>query len=242
MYNNLTTGDPQDKRFLGIYRGVVVDSNDPNNQGRIRMLVPQILGEAVTGWAYPITGAIQSNQYPYGTFTNTVLDTITSTTVAYTITYENTEDSGGGVYLDSTHTSRVYVSKSGDYLINFCPQFFSTNASSESADVWLRKNGVDVPRTNSRITLQGNPNYSLHSVPFIIDLKAGDYIEVAWCASSTNIQLKPFTNLTNPTRPDIPAVITTVSFVGNFTPSPGTGCWVMFEGGDPNFPLWLGAF
>jgi len=54
MYNNLTTGDPQDKRFFGIYRGVVADTNDPLDQNRIRMLVPQILGEAVIGWAYSI--------------------------------------------------------------------------------------------------------------------------------------------------------------------------------------------
>jgi len=63
MYNNLTTGDPQDKRFFGIYRGVVADTNDPLDQNRVRMLVPQILGEAVTGWAYPILQtAIEVNE------------------------------------------------------------------------------------------------------------------------------------------------------------------------------------
>lgn len=54
MYNNLTTGDPQDKRFFGIYRGVIADTSDPLDQNRVRMLIPQILGEAVTSWAYPI--------------------------------------------------------------------------------------------------------------------------------------------------------------------------------------------
>jgi len=54
MYNDLSTGDPQDKRFFGIYRGIVVNTEDPASENRIQMLVPQILGEAVTGWAYPI--------------------------------------------------------------------------------------------------------------------------------------------------------------------------------------------
>jgi hypothetical protein len=54
MYNSLTTGDSQDKRFFGIYRGVVADTADPLSQNRIRMLIPQILGEAVTSWAYSI--------------------------------------------------------------------------------------------------------------------------------------------------------------------------------------------
>jgi len=56
MYNDIQTGDPQDKRFFGIYRGVVVDANDPNDQGRIKMLVPQVLGNAATSWAWPFIG------------------------------------------------------------------------------------------------------------------------------------------------------------------------------------------
>ena len=48
----------QDKRFFGIYRGVVVDTNDPKEKGRIKLTVPQILGNAVTGWAWPINSTV----------------------------------------------------------------------------------------------------------------------------------------------------------------------------------------
>jgi len=54
MYSDVYVGNLQDKRFYGIYRGIVADTNDPLDQNRIRMFVPQILGEAATGWAYPI--------------------------------------------------------------------------------------------------------------------------------------------------------------------------------------------
>jgi hypothetical protein len=40
--------------YPGIYRGIVKDTNDPNGLGRIRLVVPQIFGEEITGWAYPI--------------------------------------------------------------------------------------------------------------------------------------------------------------------------------------------
>jgi len=46
----------QDKRFFGIYRGVVVDTNDPKEKGRIKLKVPQILGNTSTSWAWPIVG------------------------------------------------------------------------------------------------------------------------------------------------------------------------------------------
>ncbi len=39
--------------FYGKYRGVVTDINDPLMQGRIRARVPDVLGDAESGWALP---------------------------------------------------------------------------------------------------------------------------------------------------------------------------------------------
>jgi len=41
-------------RFYGVYRGVVFDSNDPNNLNRIRVTIPQILSSQPTQWAWPV--------------------------------------------------------------------------------------------------------------------------------------------------------------------------------------------
>ena len=56
MYNEPSSTENWDKRYPGIYRGIVVDTADPDNRGRITLQVPQILGNAVTGWAWPIIG------------------------------------------------------------------------------------------------------------------------------------------------------------------------------------------
>lgn len=53
-YSSILTGTNSDKRFYGIYRGICVDSIDPISKGRVRLQVPQILGTAVTDWAWPI--------------------------------------------------------------------------------------------------------------------------------------------------------------------------------------------
>ena len=34
-------------KYFGVYRAVVVDTADPLDKGRIKMLVPQVSGEAV---------------------------------------------------------------------------------------------------------------------------------------------------------------------------------------------------
>jgi hypothetical protein len=42
----------QDK-YYGKYRGHVRHNDDPEHRGRLRLRVPSVLGEAVTGWALP---------------------------------------------------------------------------------------------------------------------------------------------------------------------------------------------
>lgn len=43
-----------ERRFYGKYRGFVVDNDDPERLGRLKLTVPSVLGtEVVTGWATP---------------------------------------------------------------------------------------------------------------------------------------------------------------------------------------------
>jgi uncharacterized protein involved in type VI secretion and phage assembly len=41
------------QRFVGRYRGVVVDNRDPSNLGRLRTTVPDVYGSELSGWALP---------------------------------------------------------------------------------------------------------------------------------------------------------------------------------------------
>lgn len=40
-------------KYYGKYRGFVDDNQDPEKRGRLRVTVPSVLGETVTGWALP---------------------------------------------------------------------------------------------------------------------------------------------------------------------------------------------
>ena len=46
-------GDSSGARFYGKYRGRVTDNDDPLRIGRIKAVVPEILGDEATGWAVP---------------------------------------------------------------------------------------------------------------------------------------------------------------------------------------------
>jgi hypothetical protein len=42
-----------DKRFYGLYQGICIDNSDPDGAYKIKLQVPQVLGQAVTNWAQP---------------------------------------------------------------------------------------------------------------------------------------------------------------------------------------------
>jgi uncharacterized protein involved in type VI secretion and phage assembly len=44
---------PTVERHYGKHRGIVVDVDDPDNQGRIRARVPEVLADVESGWALP---------------------------------------------------------------------------------------------------------------------------------------------------------------------------------------------
>lgn len=49
-------------KFYGLYRGVVVDNKDPLNKGRLRLQIPQVMGNSTSGWAWGV--------FPSGTTTS----------------------------------------------------------------------------------------------------------------------------------------------------------------------------
>ena len=227
-----------DKRFYGTYQAICVNNDDPDKRGRITMQIPQILGEAVTGWASPIGGAISQWNYPYGIFSSEQTQLVTGEDIATVVTFDVIEDINNIELVDST---KITVLESGDYFFQFSGQVFKTGASHAQADIWLRKNGIDIPRTNSRATLQGNPNEILVTLAYILDLEPEDYVEIVFSSDDDEVQLVNQSSLTTPTRPNIPSIIATINLVGKYKPKPGTVVWASFLGGDPNFPLWTGA-
>lgn len=225
-----------DKRYFGIYSGTVVESNDPLKQGRVTLRIPQVLGEqdeAITDWAPPVGGAIGQVDWPYGTFytaSNQAIGVNTATTISGW-----TESDTNKTYLSGT---RLYVQETGDYYLQFSAMLTKSNASSGTADIWIRKNGTNIPYSNTRITLAGSGAEVTMTVGLILDLDAKDYIELVSSANSTNTSISASGSGVGPA---VPGIIATLNLIGKWKPQPNTAVWVMFQGGDPNFPVWLGA-
>ena len=243
MYSDPAFTEYWDKRFYGIYRGVVIDTNDPEGQNRIRMQVPQILGQAITNWSWPIIGVPVHKKVPYGAFQDDLTQTAPSSTTAYPMLLRVTDSAN---YVSVVENSKVTFTYAGVYNIQWSGQFQNTDTSEHDIQVWIRKNGVDVTGSTGFISVPnkhgGINGHTIVGWNYVLELEANDYIQFMWQSDSSQVTLEAYAGGTTPTTPTTASVILTASLIGGYTPEPGEGCWVMFEGGDPNFPLWLGAF
>lgn len=152
---------------------------------------------------------------PNGAFQDSTTQTAANTTTAYPITF-NTTDYSNGVTLESS--SRLKVTYAGRYNVQFSVQLENTTNAPVDIDIWFRKNGTDVPASNSRYGLParkniGDPFHVIATVNLLIDLQANDYVQLVWCTGDVGAQIAAYAAGTNPTRPSVPSVITTVTFV-----------------------------
>ena len=116
--------------------------------------------------------------------------------------------------------SKITVECPGTYNIAFSLQFKSTSNTTESVDVWFMKNGVNLDDSNSIFGISPRksasiPSQLIASLNFFIDLDAGDFIEIMWHVSSSDIVLEHFAAGASPTRPATPSAIVTVQFVSS---------------------------
>lgn len=116
----------------------------------------------------------------------------------------------------------IHVEQPGLYNIQFSAQLTNNAVQNHDADIWLRKNGVDVPYSASVVTVPsthgGIAGHYVVAANFYIDLLAGDYIEFWWAASDLSVQIETLPPITTPfTSPGSPGFVATVTFVSTLT-------------------------
>jgi hypothetical protein len=154
---------------------------------------------------------------PYGAFEDGTDQTSGNTTTAYTITFDTTNFTNGVTLSDS---SRLNVSQAGLYNVQFSIQLKNTTADSQEVDVWLRKNGTDIAKSNSKFGIAprkilGDPSNAIAAMNYFVELASSDYIQIMWRTSNTGVSIEHYAAGTSPTRPVIPSVIATLSYVSN---------------------------
>jgi hypothetical protein len=95
----------------------------------------------------------------------------------------------------------------------------AVNADTQIHDVnvWIRKNGTDISDTNSRYAITsshgGTDGYTILAINYVLQIAAGDYIQLMWQPESTQVTLSTLAAGTTPTTPVAPCAIFTATQV-----------------------------
>ena len=146
-------------------------------------------------------------RHRYGSFYDTTTQTAAAINTAYAMTF-NTVDLSVGV-TRGTPTSRIYVDTLNVYNVQFSAQVDKTSGGVGLVWIWLRKNGVNVPDSAGQIRIQGNNAEILAAWNYIIELNAGDYIELMWEVDDTSVIL--LADAASAVHPSVPSIILTVT-------------------------------
>jgi hypothetical protein len=146
-----------DTRFYGIYEGLCVDIDDPENLSRIRMLVPQVFGESETGWAracLPVTSnSDHLDHEPH------LASEIAAVLANHSASITSGSASAGTAH---THSITVNLSHTGNSGSLSHPHVASTDDQDPVLDEKEHNPHRAVPRLNQKVWVMfiaGDPNF-----------------------------------------------------------------------------------
>jgi hypothetical protein len=128
----------------------------------------------------------------------------------------NTTAVSNGIALTVT-PSQIKVTQTGLYEFAFSVQLDKSGGGVSVVDVWLRKNGNDLPDTASQVVVAGTQGETVLTVPYYLSLNANDYIEVVFASGDNTMAVTAFPAWVTPgnpyNRPAIPGIIANMKLI-----------------------------
>jgi hypothetical protein len=162
-------------------------------------------------WAIP-SGATPTGYH--GAFQDNTTQTAISANTAYPVKFNTTELSNGVTIVNdgSGNPTRITLANTGIYNLQFSLQLEKTGGSSNFIiDIWVRKNGVDIPDTTGKVVLTGSASASpvVAAWNYLLDLAGGDYVQLMWSTSNNNAVI--LAAAATPPHPSVPSSILTIT-------------------------------
>jgi len=178
--------------------------------------VAAVLKVGTTDGEIFVRPTIEQQKY-YGVFSDTATKTPAAIYTPYAITFNTTDFANG--FSRGSPTSRIVAPTSGLYNFQFSVQLSSGSSSAKKIWIWPRINGVDVPNSNSEVTVAANNAAEVVGWNWALSLNANDYFEIMYAVDDTNVQIVASPAQTGAVgtstfaRPAVPSIILTVTEV-----------------------------
>ena len=170
-------------------------------------------GTGTYGWGWSALTPTQIPTRYYGSFTSNVTQTNPVGNTARAMSADTTEINNGVILSANT---RFVVQNAGVYNIQFSAQLQQLNNADSTISIWFRKNGTDIPRSNTELSIdknQGGASKLVAAWNIVESFTANQYIEIMWSSPDTGMEILWQDVQTGPTRPSTPSLIVTVTQV-----------------------------
>ena len=170
-------------------------------------------GAGTYGWGWSGLTPTQIPTRYYGSFTSNVTQTNPVASVARAFSADTTEINNGVILSANT---RFVVQNAGVYNIQFSAQLQQINNADSAISIWFRKNGTDIPRSNTELSIdknQGGASKLVAAWNVVESFTANQYIEIMWSSPDTGMEILYQGTQTGPTRPSTPSLIVTLTQV-----------------------------
>ena len=149
----------------------------------------------------------------YGSFYDTTTQSVgANTSVPMKLnTTDLTCTNGVSIVNDlSGNPTKIITANAGKYNIQFSAQLRKTSGGqAEQIYIWFRQDGLDIPFSNTTLTLANNGDLLVAAWNIYANMTAGGNIQIMWRTSLGTVQI--YANTTIPGLPEIPSVITTIN-------------------------------
>jgi hypothetical protein len=194
----------------------------------------QSTGSGAPTWSTPSTGSFQPAYY--GTFVSTSSQTNAGATSANAVNFDTVVLASG---ISITSSNQITFANAGQYIIAFELAVNNSVGSNPTISSWLALNGTNIANTRSDMTIQGGSNNpQLLEQQWIVNVTAGQYIQIYWSCSATTVSLLYTAAGASPTRPAGPSAIVNCAFIppsgqnvviNSSTITGGTGGYILYD-------------
>jgi hypothetical protein len=171
----------------------------------------------------PFSDAAEADSAPYAQFSD-YNDQAATTIGSENILGLDTTDLSNGVYL--SNGNRINFRNPGKYAIQFSIQVVNSTNDVQSLDIWFKKNGTNIDKSNSKFGIKprkssGADSQLIAATMVFFDLAANDYIQLAWRPTDIGVSFEHFAAVTaspgvTPDIPETPTAFVTVQFIAPY--------------------------
>jgi hypothetical protein len=156
----------------------------------------------------PTTGRVADRylkDLAYGSFSCLESQTIEGINIPTALFYDTTEIAHKCSIFDE---SIILVEEAGIYKFSYSVQLDKSGGGTEHCDIFLKINGTPLARSASRVTVAGTAGESFPHCEYILQLDAGDEIQVVFTSADATMTATYFP--ATGTHPEIPSIISNI--------------------------------